>query len=1131
MNIAFKNTSGLREAGLTAFTFCLVLFFSYFSYVNAAPGDLDPSFSGDGRLIDAFGGDGEDVANASVRQPDGKIVVAGFSGGSSGSRCTLVRHNPDGTLDTSFGDQGIAVIPVEGSLITECNAVSLQPDGKIVAGGHLFQTNQTENLQFIIYRLNADGSLDAGFGTGGMVMIPLSNGNDIVHSIAVQPDGKILAGGIADERFLNTGDFAIVRLNTDGSFDTTFDGDGTVSTVFSFQSRINSLAIQTDGRIVAAGALTGTLPGFGDFALARYNTDGSLDATFGTNGTVVTPNTGDIIDMVIQPDGKIVGAGIFFTGSNYNFQLGRYNADGTLDQTFGGTGLIMTSVVSGADGASSVVLQPDGKIVAGGKASQGSNDSNLVLIRYNSNGGLDPTFGSGGISAGPVVPSREGLTDLLLLPDEKFIGTASIRTGNDNDFSISRFNASGGLDTAFGGGGRVLIDIGDSGSGQPSNGRAVAIQADGKIVAVGGISNGQNSDFLVARYNANGTRDLSFGGTGRVKFPVMTREDIARAVAIQPDGKIVVAGSAQTTSAQDVFALARLNTDGTLDSSFGTAGIVTTTTGTTLDGVEDVALQADGKIVAVGTSTVGANTDFVIARYNTNGSLDTSFAGGRVVTPILSSFDYGRAVAIQPDGKIVAGGYADIGGFDNEFTLVRYNTDGTLDTTFDTDGKALFPMGGMQDIINSLAIQPDGKIVAGGSTGADALSPYNCAVARVNSNGSLDTTFGTGGKVITAISKGQDEIKAISIQSDGKIVAAGSSDGLNPVIRYNSNGSLDTSFGAAGISLFGFSADNAGDLNGLALDSAGRATLVGVASSFIALARLNGDSVAPPSGPTRFDFDGDGRADIGVFRPAEANWYINRSQAGFLAMKWGLTNDKLAPADYDGDGKTDVAVWREGAVGEQAYFYIVNSSTGQMRAEPFGIAGDKLVVGDWDGDGKADPAVYRDGGQSFIYYRGSLNNPSGAVTQIHWGTTGDRPLAGDFDGDGRFDPAVYRGSDQTTYILNSSNGQVRYVVFGLPSDAFVPADYDGDSKTDVAVYRHSDGTWYILRSSDGQVRYERFGSAEDIPAAADYDGDRRADISIYRGGQWIILNSTSGAVRYEAFGLPDDRPVPSSFLH
>lgn len=1126
MNTALKDKLLTSASGLLAITLYILLILTTHFAVNAAPGDLDPSFSGDGRLIDMFGGDGEDVAKASVRQPDGKIVVAGHSG----FRCTLVRHNADGSLDTSFGDQGIAVIPVEGSVRTVCNAVSLQLDGKIVAGGHFIPTNQTENLQFLIYRLNADGSLDNGFGMGGMVMIPLSNGNDIVHSIVVQPDGKILAGGIADEGFSNTGNFAIVRLNTDGTFDTTFDSDGIVSTAFSFQSRINSLAIQTGGKIVAAGALTGTLPGFGEFALARYNADGTLDTGFGTNGTIVTPNTGDILDVVIQPDGKIVGAGIVFSGSSYNFLLARYNTDGTLDQTFGGTGLVMTSVTSGGDGASSVVLQPDGKIVAGGSASQGPNDSNLVLVRYNPNGGLDPTFGSGGISAGQVVPSREGLTDLLLLPDGKFIGTASIRTGNDNDFSISRFNASGGLDTAFGAGGRVLLDIGDSGSGQPSNGRAVAIQTDGKIVAVGGISNGQDSDFLVARYNANGTRDLSFGGTGRVKFPVMTREDLARAVAIQPDGKIVVAGSAQTTSGQDVFALARLNTDGTLDASFGTAGIVTTTAGTTLDGIEGMALQPDGKIVAVGTSTVGNDTDFVVARYNTNGSLDTSFAGGRVVTTILTSFDYGRAVAIQADGKIVAGGYADIGGSDNEFTLVRYNTDGTLDTSFDTDGKALIPMGGMQDIINSLAVQPDGKIVAGGSTGPDALSPYNCAVARINPNGSLDTAFGTGGKLITALSKGHDEVRSIAVQADGKIVAAGSTDELNPVIRYNSNGSLDTSFGAAGIALFGFSADNAGDLRGLALDSAGRATLVGVANSFIALARLNGDSVAP-GGRAEFDFDGDGRSDIGVFRSSDSNWYINRSQAGFLAMKWGLPKDKLAPADYDGDGKTDIAVWREDASGGQAYFYIVNSSTGQMRSEPFGITGDKLIVGDWDGDGKADPAVYRDGPQSYIYYRGSLNNPSGSVSQAHWGTSGDRPLVGDFDGDGRLDEAVYRGSDQTTYIRNSSNGQITYTVFGLSTDIFVPADYDGDSKADIAVFRPSDGTWYILQSSNGQVRYERFGSGSDIPAAADYDGDGRADIAVYRGGQWIIMSSSNGAVSYETFGLAADAPVPASFLH
>ena len=279
------------------------------------------------------------------------------------------------------------------------------------------------------------------------------------------------------------------------------------------------------------------------------------------------------------------------------------------------------------------------------------------------------------------------------------------------------------------------------------------------------------------------------------------------------------------------------------------------------------------------------------------------------------------------------------------------------------------------------------------------------------------------------------------------------------------------------------------------------------------------------------DFDGDGKADVSVFRPSTGIWYLNRSASGFAGIQWGIATDKLTPADFDGDDKTDFAVWRSGPA-TVAAFYILQSSTNTVRIETFGQTGDlPIAVGDWDGDGKADPAVYRDsaiGSQNIFFYKGSLNNPSGSVTYVPWGTTGDMPMRGDFDGDGKQDAAIFRPANAVWYILQSSNGQLRTDSWGLASDKFVNADYDGDGKADLGVFRN--GTWYIKQSSNGQPIYINWGISSDVLAPADYDGDGKTDAAVYRNGTWYIRSTGSGTMSVQQFGTSTDAAVPASFI-
>jgi uncharacterized delta-60 repeat protein len=380
-------------------------------------------------------------------------------------------------------------------------------------------------------------------------------------------------------------------------------------------------------------------------------------------------------------------------------------------------------------------------------------------------GDLDTSFGSGGTVTTAIGSSSDQARSLAIQSDGKIVVAGSSFNGSNDDFALVRYNTDGTLDTNFGNGGTVTTAIG---SGNDAA-RSIAIQSDGKIV-LAGYSRGSNNDFALVRYNTDGSLDTNFGNGGKVTTAIGSGEDEVWSVAIQSNGKIVVAGYSFNGSNDD-FALVRYDTDGSLDTTFDSDGKVTTAIGSGNEKAYSVAIQSDGKIVVAGYSFNGSNDDFALVRYDTNGSLDTGFdSDSKVTTDVGSDNDYARSVALQSDGKIVAAGQS-YNGFNFDFALVRYNTNGSLDTNFDTDGKVINQII-QKDWAYSVAIQSDGKIVlAGYSKGSN----YDFALVRYNTDGSLDTNFGNGGTVTTAIGSGEDAARSIAIQSDGKIVVAGSS--------------------------------------------------------------------------------------------------------------------------------------------------------------------------------------------------------------------------------------------------------------------------------------------------------------------------------------------------------------------
>ena len=285
--------------------------------------------------------------------------------------------------------------------------------------------------------------------------------------------------------------------------------------------------------------------------------------------------------------------------------------------------------------------------------------------------------------------------------------------------------------------------------------------------------------------------------------------------------------------------------------------------------------------------------------------------------------------------------------------------------------------------------------------------------------------------------------------------------------------------------------------------------------------------VEPPASPTKYDFDGDKKADIAVYQSAanekdSSLWHILRSSDNLTqSIEFGISGDVLVPGDYNGDGMTDVAVYRPSI---NTWFTSLDASI-NYGAMQWGSEGDIPAPGFYDADQKTDIAVFRPS-DGYWY----IVKSTGGTEVRYWGMSGDKPVPADYDGDGLTDVAIWRQSLSTWFIQKSTGGTAT-VGWGLPTDIPVPADYDGDGKTDVAAWRPSDGVWYIRQSSNGVMRSEKWGQMGDVPVAADYDHDGKADVAVYRPatGTWYVFSSCPCNLVYTSHGGAQDTPIPSAF--
>lgn len=464
------------------------------------------------------------------------------------------------TVVRPAGPGYVHVFPAAGATPGSASNLNVSSAGQTIAGavlappgqdGHVtaFSTRSTDLVVDVFGWFLGDGAaageLDQGFGRAGVSASRVGAGYSAAQDVALDAAGRIVLAGQWSRSF------GLARLLPDGRHDVAFGGDGTVSTAFGVGARANAVVVQTDDKIIAAGHVNPTLGQVdADFALARYNTDGSLDTSFGTGGRVTTsfPDSSAYVSaLLLQPDGRLVAVGETSPPDAVNSDVAvvRYLPDGRLDTSFGGDGVVLTDV-GGPDFASSVTAGPDGTVVVG--ATSGHPDpsapatSTWTLLRYRADGSLDQAFGGGdGIAESDLSPQSETLTSLTTQDDGRLVAVGHINPdGRSEQVAVARYLADGRPDTSFGGGDGAVA----TSAARLSEGEDVAVQPDGRIVVAGraaddDLDGDPDWEWLLLRYDADGALDPAFGRTGVVRTPAGEQ---ANALALEPDGQIVVAG-------------------------------------------------------------------------------------------------------------------------------------------------------------------------------------------------------------------------------------------------------------------------------------------------------------------------------------------------------------------------------------------------------------------------------------------------------------------------------------------------------------------------------------------------------------------------------------------------------------
>lgn len=639
--------------------------------------------------------------------------------------------------------------------------------------------------------------------------------------------------------------------------------------------------------------------------------------------------------------------------------------------------------------------------------------------------------------------------------------------------------------------------------------RDMVVDAAGNIYITGyayitNVSNpALNSyDYVLLKYNSAG--DLLwtkfYGGNPGY-------DDFARSLKVDAAGNVYVAGYSWGVGTFANYATVKYNSNGDQVWAKRFSG----GNGEILNEVE---VDANGNVYVTGYSnrtSAGGSEDIVTIKYNSAG--DQLWLNRFNSSTDDSDEGYGLEITSAGDVLVLGETYD----FSVSNSFIHKIAGGTGDTVWT---RSLSSISAGQSIFPETIRLAHGNIIFSGMLFDDVSYNVDSFVAKLDGEAEILWSHIYDGPS----DDDYDGDPKVTLDDDGNVYLAVTSEGFAnadvQLIKYTANGTPDWTYRFGNPFLGGDALVEYGPQSGqrsILLDAQGNVYIAGESyipdqSTDIVAFKL--EPVAQ-SRAVPFDFDGDRKADISIFRPETGTWWIlNSSDGTYSAINWGLNTDTIVPADYDGDSRIDTAVYRDGV------WYVLKSSTGGYTVNQFGIANDKPVPADFDNDGRADLSVFRDG----IWHL--LKSSDGSYRASQFGISSDKPIPADYDSNRLSDIAVFR--DGTWYVRYQAELPTASVQFGLQSDKPVPADYDGDQKTDHAVFR--DGVWYIFESRTGSASIVSWGLDGDIPVPADYDGDRKTDIAVFRHGIWYIRRSGDGGATILQFGLTTDVPVPSAYV-
>lgn len=700
---------------------------------------------------------------------NGKIIAVGYYDNNTDSDFLVVRYNSNGTPDLTFGSDGVRLYDLSSSKNDKANCVAVASDGNVLVGG------VSEGYGTMI-KIDANGNLMAAFGNNGVLKYGVLYSS--IESIAVSATGSIYAAG----KNINTENIVILQLQVK-AFDAngqpllTFSGDGIYDDAefLVWHESVIRTVLQSDGKLVVAGTTIGPNASFDIWTLVRLNSNGTVDTDFGNSGRAEDPETAESQLNVLKlgSDGALYAGGYSNQSPETASQavVKKFKTNGNPETSFNMTGSAVHLLAGNNAIFNTLAVDQDGNVFVGGARGAAANDREFILAAFDPAGEPDNGFG---VPAGKINGMSTGeVLDMVRLSDGSFVVCGYAESPGHHYGVLRKHAPDGSVVTTFNNGGAAFIRFIEDGEAH-----SVVVQPDGKIV-VGGVylQNGSNTGIVVARFLSNGSPDMTFGTFGYVKYDLTSRREFLTHLVLLPDGKFLAGGTINDANYGDDYLVVKLNSDGSLDTDFGTGGYFKKHVGAygKHNTLNQIAVDPQGRILIAGDANYlgGSYVDATLMRLLENGAVDTDFADNGIFRKQLTSVnDFFTDVVVADDGAIYVTGNGTV----NVGAVVVKLTDGGLPASgFGSEGTVFINWS--DDKITratDIVFQPDGKLVVSCTRrDPDDVFGGSSFIYRMNADGTPDAALGDQGKLDLPILGGNETPRGLLVDASGVIYVSG----------------------------------------------------------------------------------------------------------------------------------------------------------------------------------------------------------------------------------------------------------------------------------------------------------------------------------------------------------------------